>query len=85
MLRRFCSKWPLAEEFDLCRSEFLTIGVATMRRYLLILFLAAVCHCGGCQGITNHVKQSFDNVAEDYHRVTTGADSRYIASQRSQR
>jgi hypothetical protein len=56
-----------------------------MRRYLLILVFAVLCHCAGCQGVTNHVKQSFTNVSEDYHRVTTGSDSRYIAEQRSQR
>jgi hypothetical protein len=56
-----------------------------MRRFSLILLVAVLCHCGGCQGVTNHVKQSLNNVAEDYHRVTTGADSRYIAEQRSQR
>jgi len=56
-----------------------------MRHYLLILFIAAICHCGGCQGVTNHVKQSLSSASEDYHRVTTGGSSSYIANQRSQR
>jgi uncharacterized protein YceK len=56
-----------------------------MRPYLLILFLAAILTCGGCQSVTEHVKQSLDTAASDYNRVTTGAESSYIAGQRSQR
>jgi hypothetical protein len=56
-----------------------------MRRFSLILLLAAVLHCGGCQTVTGHVKQSLDNAANDYHRVTTGSSSSYIAGQRAQR
>jgi hypothetical protein len=55
-----------------------------MRRYSLILILAAILNCVGCQSITGHVKQSLDNAANDYHRVTTGSSSSYIAGQRSQ-
>jgi hypothetical protein len=56
-----------------------------MRRYLLTLVLAAALHCGGCQSVTGHIKQSLDNVANDYQRVTTGSSSNYIAGQRAQR
>jgi hypothetical protein len=56
-----------------------------MRRFSLILLLAVVLQCSGCEMVTGHVKQSFDNAASDYHRVTTGSSSSYIAGQRSQR
>jgi hypothetical protein len=56
-----------------------------MRRYSFILLLAVIWPSGGCQGITNHVKQSLNTAADDYHRVTTGSKSSYIAGQRSQR
>lgn len=56
-----------------------------MRCYWFILFLAVVFHCVGCQGVTNHVKRSLSNASEDYQRVTTGSESRYIAGQRAQR
>jgi hypothetical protein len=55
-----------------------------MRRYLLILFITAICHCVGCQGVTNHVKRSLSTASEDYRRMTTGSSSSYIAGQRSQ-
>jgi hypothetical protein len=62
----------------------MSIRVATMRLLSFFFFVAAIYHCSGCQGVTNHVKQSYNSVAEDYHRVTTGSSSSYIASQRSQ-
>lgn len=56
----------------------------TMRRYSLILFLAAIFYCGGCQSVTAPITRSLSNAADDYHRVTTGSESKYIANQRSQ-
>jgi hypothetical protein len=55
-----------------------------MRHYLLILLLAAIFPCIGCQVVSNHVKQSLSSAADDYHRVTTGGSSSYIANQRAQ-
>jgi hypothetical protein len=55
-----------------------------MRRHFLILLIALVFGCAGCQlmsSVTNPVKQSLNRAAEDYHKVTTGGDSRYIQSQ----
>jgi hypothetical protein len=56
-----------------------------MRRYTLILLVAVICRCIGCQSVTGRFKKSMDTVANDYHRVTTGASSSYIAGQRLQR
>jgi hypothetical protein len=53
-----------------------------MRLFSLILFLAVMLTCGGCQSITGHMKQSLSSAADDYHRVTTGSGSSYIAGQR---
>jgi hypothetical protein len=72
-------------DFDSWRCPFLSICVATMRRYLLILIFAVLFQCAGCQVVTNHVKESFANASDDYQRMTTGSNSSYIASQRSQR
>jgi hypothetical protein len=54
---------------------------AAMRHYslMLILLLAAAMSCG-CQSLTSGVMRSFNTAAADYHRVTTGSESSYIAS-----
>jgi hypothetical protein len=51
-----------------------------MRYFSLILCLAAALSCGGCQSFTNSVQRSFSTAADDYHRVTTGSGSTYIAN-----
>lgn len=51
-----------------------------MRRFCIILLLAAALNCSGCESFTRPIKQSLSSAAEDYHRVTTGANSSYIAA-----
>jgi hypothetical protein len=60
--------------------RFLSIPVAAMRRFSIILLLAAALNCSGCESFTRPIKKSFSSAAEDYHRVTTGASSSYIAA-----
>jgi hypothetical protein len=66
-------------DFDSCRHRRLPIVVAAMRSSSFILLFALVLSCGGCQSIG----QSFERAASDYHRMTTGSESTYIAEQRS--
>jgi len=51
-----------------------------MRRFSSILLLAAVLICCGCESFTRPIKQSLSSAADDYHRVTTGSNSSYIAN-----
>ena len=56
-----------------------------MRRYSLILFLAVLFTSGGCQvmsGVTEPIKTSFKNVADDYEHIANGSHSKYIQGQR---
>jgi hypothetical protein len=55
-----------------------------MRTCLLILLLAVNFASTGCQSITAPMTQSLNRAAEDYHRVTTGSASRYIAARGQQ-
>jgi hypothetical protein len=55
-----------------------------MAHHSFILLLAVILSCGGCQSISTSLKRSASNVADDYHRVTYGTGSSYIAEQRSQ-
>ena len=55
-----------------------------MKPFLVILLLASIFSCGGCQTITTSMKESLDSMSNDYQRITTGSKSTYIASQRRQ-
>jgi hypothetical protein len=51
-----------------------------MRYFSLILLLTVALNCSGCESFTRPIKQSFSTAADDYHRMTTGGNSSYIAS-----